>query len=92
MNGDGSYPRETQEAVRFADVTVNGQTTLDFTYQVQRKGERPTASWSTPITVDGSPGFMLSPVATRDTYIVWIRVAAQGGQQIVIEAGEIERT
>lgn len=92
MNDDGSYPRESREAVRFDTVTVNGSPTLDYTYQLQRDTERPTGSWSTPIDVDGSPGFMLEPVTVRGTYKVWVRVAAQGGQLIVIEAGEIERT
>lgn len=92
MNEDGSYPRETREAVRFAEITVNGTPTLDFTYQLQRDGERPTAVWATPIDVNGVPGFMLEPVAVRGTYDVWVRVAAQGGQQVVIHAGEVVRT
>lgn len=85
------YPRESQEVVLFDAVTVNGVATNAFTYQLQRDGERPVGAWSTPIDVNGSPGFMLQPVAARDTYRVWIKVA-QGGQSIVIDAGEIERT
>jgi hypothetical protein len=89
---NNSYPRETQELVLFDSVTVNGAATLDYTYQLARKGERPTGPWSTPLAAGSDLGFMLSPVATRGDWRVWVRVAAQGGQNIVIEAGEIERT
>lgn len=88
MNG---YPRETQEAVRFDEVSVNGVPTLSYTYQLTRDGERPTGSWSTPIAVDGDLGFMLQPVTSRGTYRAWVKVS-QNGQNIVIDAGEIERT
>lgn len=85
------YPRESQELVMFDEVTVNGSPTLDYTYQLQRKGERPTGSWSTPVDVAGELGFMLQPVSTRGEWVVWVKVA-QAGQNIVIEAGEVERT
>lgn len=91
MNGF-EYPRETREAVRFDEVSVNGVPTLAFTYQLQRQGERPTSSWLTPIDVAGTPGFMLTPVAVRGTYDVWVKVDGSGGQEIVIHAGEVERT
>lgn len=87
------YPRETQELVLFDDVTVNGVPTLDYTYQLTRKGERPSGAWATPASSStGEPGVMLQPVPVRGEYVVWVRVAAAGGQNIVIEAGEIERT
>lgn len=92
MNADGSYPRESREAVRFDAVTVDGAPTLAYTYQLQREGERPTSSWLTPIDVSGTPGFMLTPVTTHGTYDVWVKVTATGGQEIVIHAGKIERT
>lgn len=85
------YPRETQELVLFGAVTVNGVTTTDFTYQLQRDGERPTATWLTPVVVGSDRGFMLQPVATRGTWNVWVRIA-QSGQEIVEQAGEVERT
>lgn len=85
------YPRESQELVRFDEVTVNGVPTLAFTYQLQRKGERPTGTWETPTLVESVPAFMLQPVATRGDYTVWVKVS-EAGQNIVIEAGEIERT
>ena len=87
-----SYPRESQELVAFNAVTVNGTPTQSFTYQLQRKGERPTATWSTPVTVGAGLGFMLQPVTVRGTYAVWVKVTANG-QNIVIEAAqEVERT
>lgn len=86
-----AYPRETQEVVLFDDVAVNGVPVTGFTYQLQRDGERPTLTWEAPVDVSGEPGFMLQPVTARGTYRVWVKVA-QGGQQIVIDAGEIERT
>jgi hypothetical protein len=87
------YPRETQELVLFDEVTVNGVPTLDYTYQLTRKGERPTGAWTTPTSGSGGElGVMLQPVASRGDWIVWVRVAAQGGQNIVIEAGEVVRT
>lgn len=85
------YPRESQEIVLFDTVTVNGAATVNFTYQLQRDGERPTGTWSTPLDVSGSPAFMLQPVVNRGTYRVWVKVA-QNGQNVVIDAGEIERT
>lgn len=87
------YPRETQELVLFDEVTVNGVPTLDYTYQLTRKGERPTGAWATPAAASGGElGVMLVPVTVRGDWTVWVRVAAPGGQNIVIEAGEIERT
>jgi hypothetical protein len=91
MNEDGKYPRESQEAVRFAAVTVNGVPSNDFTYQLTREGERPVGAWLTPIDVSGTPGFMLQPVTTRGTYDVWVRVTT-GAQNVVIHAGQVERT
>ena len=93
MNGDG-YPRETQEPVIFDEVTVDGVPTLAFVYQLTRKGERPdmaVPAWSTPLDFGGEAGFQLQPVGSRGTYSVWVKIA-QGGNNYVIEAGEIERT
>lgn len=90
---DGNrYPRESQEPVIFDEVTVNGAPTLAFTYQLQRKEERPASGgWQTPIDVAGQLGFMLQPVPMHGTYVVWVKVS-QSGANIVIEAGEIVRT
>lgn len=91
MNGDGSYPRETQELVLFDQVTVNGVPSLNYVYQLQRESERPSSTWLTPVDVAGSPGFMLQPVTQAGTWIVWLKVT-QGGQQVIIEAGEVVRS
>lgn len=85
------YPRESTEIVLFDDVTVNGVVVTVFDYQLQRDGERPTTTWTAPLDVAGVPGFMLQPVTARGTYRVWVKVT-QGAQEIVVDAGGIERT
>lgn len=88
---DNRYPRETSELIVFEPVTVNGIATTAFTYQLQREGERPTNTWQAPVDVAGELGFLTPVVTQRGTYVVWVRVV-QGGQSIVIEAGEVVRT
>lgn len=85
------YPRETQELVLFDAVTVNGVIATDFTYQLQREGERPVSTWLTPVVVGADRGFMLQPVPVRGTWNVWVRIS-RDAQEIVEQAGEIERT
>jgi hypothetical protein len=88
------YPRESEELVVFDDVLVNGVATIAYVWQLTPDHERPSMApgdWSTPIDAgNGDLGFMLLPAA-RGTYRVWVKVE-QGGQAIVLLAGELERT
>lgn len=87
MNG---YPRESSELVVFDPVLVNGEPSVAFTWQITPQNERPIGTWAAPVAVDTELGFMLLP-APRGFYRVWVKIVA-GGQEIVVLAGELERT
>lgn len=85
------YPRESgPELVIFDPVTINGETTGLFQWQLTEQAERPIGAWANPIAVDDEFGFELQP-APRGIYRVWVKIVA-GGQTIVVLAGELERT
>lgn len=90
------YPRETgPELVLFDPVLVNGEPSVDFTWQLVEENERPSLAvedWDTPVDAGGGDlGFMLQPVAARGIYRVFVKIVA-AGQTIIVQAGEVERT
>lgn len=75
------YPRETVEFIPVT-VTVDGvAVTVGVEFAVVKDGERPT-SWSTPTSLDGKIGVLISGL-TSGQWDIYARIAASPETPVV---------
>lgn len=80
-----TYPRETVEFVRFANVAVDGVPATDFQYALALEGDRPT-TWLAPVDLGGgNRGFLLTASdLAPGLWQVWVKVNSTSEHPVVL--------